>query len=105
MHKFCAAEHQQMPEEKTTLQEDASGAHPRRPLISLDSGVCLFYVQFKQTLDLKGLPACAQTLSTKLSTETLDSGKSQSKSKAYIDFPQWNRRMGPRVGRAGYNLS
>lgn len=96
MHKLCATGPQRTPEKKPRSQGGASGAHPRRPLISLDSGVCFFSVQFKQALDLKGLPACAQTLSTKLSTETLDSGKSQSKSKTYTAFPQFNRRKRPR---------
>ncbi|UCU93801.1 hypothetical protein [Hydrogenophaga taeniospiralis] len=97
MHKFCATGPQRTPEKKPRSKGGASGVHPRRPLISLASGACFFSVQFKQALDLKGLPACAQTLSTKLSTEILDSGKSQSKSKTYTAFPQFNRRKRPRI--------
>jgi hypothetical protein len=59
-------------------------------LISLDFESCFFSGQFKQTLDLQGPAAHFQQLSTKLSTEVLDSGESRDKSMTCLAFQHFN---------------
>jgi hypothetical protein len=46
-----------------------------KSLIYKETSNCLFPVQFKESLDLQGLAASCNKLSTKLSTENLDKSK------------------------------
>jgi hypothetical protein len=55
-------------------------------LILLNFKGCLISGQFKQGLDFQGFRAALKNLSTKLSTESLDSAGSHGKSKTYIAF-------------------
>jgi len=64
--------------------------HLCKLLISLDIDFCFFSGQFKQTLDFQGLPARQHHLSTKLSTENLNSRGSEVKSTTYIAFLQFD---------------
>ena len=43
-----------------------------KSLIHIGFKLCFFYGQFSETLDLQGLRATGDNISTKLSTETLD---------------------------------
>jgi hypothetical protein len=59
-------------------------------LISLGFDFCFFSGQFKKGLDLQGFRARKKHLSTKLSTESLDSCGSHVKSMTYITFRQFD---------------
>jgi hypothetical protein len=85
MHKFCAAV-QGNPFHYPGPPPPCG--HEAKWLISLKFNFCFFYGQFKKTLDLQGFWPSKMHLSTKLSTEILDSCGSHDKSMTYVAFPQ-----------------
>jgi hypothetical protein len=85
MHKICAAV------QGTLFHSPCPVPPPGRQaklLILLNFNICFFSGHFKKALDLQGFWRWKMHLSTKLSTEILDSCGRHDKSMTYIDFPQ-----------------